>query len=65
MNSNVNYIIHGDIAIKNCTDNHHISHCDRLKDFTNVTIVKHNNLVLKKLKDNGTIKNIISNCFNK
>jgi len=65
INNNVNYIIHGDTAIKDSNDNHHISHCDRLKDLPNVTIIKHNNLVLKKLRDNGIIKNIIKNCFNK
>jgi hypothetical protein len=65
MNTNVNYILHGDTAINNPNDNHHISHCDHLKDCQNVKIVKHNLLVLKKLRDNGTIKEIVMNCFNK
>ena len=59
INSNTNYILFGDVNIKNVNDCHHISQCENLQDFTNVNIVKINGVDLKKLRDIGVIKNTI------
>lgn len=61
INNNTNYILYGDLSVKNINDNHHISQCDNLKDFNNVNIIKYNNLDMKKLRDNNTIKILIDN----
>ena len=61
INSNTNYILFGDVSIRNVNDSHHISQCENLKDFPNVKIIKINGVDLKKLRDNGDIKNTIDN----
>lgn len=61
INDKTEYIIHGDVNIKNENDNHHISHCNNLKCFQNVNIIYHNGLNMKVLRDNGTIKKNIDN----
>ena len=38
INSNTRYILYGDTCITNINDCHHISHCENLKEFTNIKI---------------------------
>lgn len=59
INNKTNYILHGDISIKNKKSDHHISQCDNLDNFDNVKIIKHNGLQMKTLRNNGTIKKYI------
>lgn len=61
INSNTKYILFGDKSITNIRDSHHISQCEILEHFTNVTIFKKENINLKILRDTGVIKNIIDN----
>jgi hypothetical protein len=58
INKNVKYILYGDISEK--VDHYHnISHCKNLENFKNVKIIEIHTIMLKELRDNGTIKNII------
>ena len=40
INTKTRYILVGDESIKNKNDNHHISQCEELQDFNNVTIIR-------------------------
>ena len=59
INTKTQYILIGDKGIKDINDNHHIRHCEELKNFTNVTIIRKQRVDLKELRDNGTIKNLL------
>ena len=59
INDNTKYILYGDISIKDINDIHHISHCENIECFSNVTIHKTENCNLKQLRDNGSIKKMI------
>ena len=59
INNNVNYIIFGDISIKNIYNNHHILQCENIECFSNVKIIKYNGVNMKELRDNGSIKKIL------
>ena len=59
INKKTNYLLYGDLSIQDINNNHHISHCENLEEFTNVTIIKGENCILKNLRDNGYIKNLI------
>ena len=59
INDNTKYILYGDISIKDINDFHHISHCENIEYFSNVTIHKTENCNLKQLRDNGSIKKMI------
>jgi hypothetical protein len=59
INPNTKYILFGDKSITNIQDNHHISQCELLEEFSNVTIFKKENIDLKVLRDTGVIKNVI------
>ena len=61
INNETEYILYGDVKVKNEKDNHHISQCNRLGCFKNVKIIYHKGLDMKVLRDNGTIKKIIDN----
>ena len=65
INSNTNYILFGDLNIKNINNCHHISQCEHLKDFPNIKIIKVNGVDLKKLRDDNVIKNTIDNIIYK
>lgn len=64
INNQTNYILYGNTKIKNENDNHHISQCNNLKCFQNVKIFDMNGLIVKDLRDNGTIKENIDNILN-
>jgi predicted esterase YcpF (UPF0227 family) len=59
INTKTQYILIGDESIKDINDSHHIRQCEELKDFNNVTIIRKEKVVLKELRDNGTIKSIL------
>jgi hypothetical protein len=59
INKNTSYLLYGDKSIQNINDSHHISHCENLEHFPNVKIIKSENCILKNLRDNGDIKNLI------
>lgn len=59
INKNTSYLLYGDESIKNNNDLHHISHCENLKHFSNVKIIKGSTCSLKNLRDSGYIKNLI------
>jgi len=59
INQNTNYIVYGDISIKDKNDPHHISHCENINCFTNVKIIKNNGCDLKKIRDSGFIKKLL------
>jgi hypothetical protein len=56
INNKTEYILHGTKHVKNEGGAHHISQCNNLDSFNNVKIIKHNRLCMRKLRDNGTIK---------
>lgn len=62
INKNTKYIIYGDTSIQN-DNHHHIRHCENIECFSNVKIIKNNGLYMKQLRDNGSIKKIIDDCF--
>jgi hypothetical protein len=59
INKNTKYLLYGDKSIKNINDFHHISHCENIEHFTNVTIIKNEGCDLKHLRDSGFIQNTI------
>ena len=64
INKDVNYLLIGDLSEKNKNSNHYISQCTRLDKYNNIYINKFDNLNLKKLRDNGTLNNLIDNILN-
>jgi predicted esterase YcpF (UPF0227 family) len=61
INNTTQYLLFGDLNIKNIKDLHHVCQCNNLQEYKNVKIIKKNNIILKQLRDNGTIKKIIDN----
>lgn len=61
INNQTKYIIYGDLSEKNINGNHHISQCMNIESFKNVILVKKKHVDMKKLRDNGEIKNLIDN----
>ena len=59
INNTTQYLLFGDLYIKNIKKLHHIYHCNNLQEYKNVKIIKKININLKQLRDNGTIKKII------
>jgi hypothetical protein len=58
-NTNTKYILFADKSITNIHDHHHISQCEILESFTNVSVIKKEHIDLKNLRDTGVIKNVI------
>lgn len=63
INENTKYTLYGDISIQDKNDNHHIIHCENIECFLNVKIIRINEIDLKQLRDNGSIKKIIDDIF--
>ena len=61
INNTTEYLLYGNISIKDRNDLHHIRHCNNLKYYKNVIIITNNNGNVKQLRDNGHIKQIIDN----
>lgn len=63
INTTTKYYIYGDINVVN--DNlHHISHCENINIYPNVILNINYEIDLKKLRDNGTLKNIMDFSIN-
>jgi len=54
------YILFGNKSVKDINDLHHIYHCNNLRKFKNVNIIRKESLILKELRDNGVLINIIN-----
>ena len=61
INSVTRYYIYGATGIKNPTDCHHIHQCENINCFPNVSILKKEHIVLKRLRDSGELFEIINN----
>lgn len=59
INKNTSYLLYGDKSVQNNDNVHHISQCENLEHLFNVKIIKGENCILKNLRDNGYIKNLI------
>lgn len=59
INSNTNYVLFGDTNIVDINNNHHILHCENLKNFPNIKINEINGIDMKILRDTGIIKNTL------
>lgn len=59
INKSTNYLLYGDKCIKDNKNLHHISHCENLKHFSNVKIIKGKHCDLKILRNNGYLKTLI------
>jgi hypothetical protein len=64
INNITQYTLHGDLSENNKYHHHHISQCHHIKDFDNVTIVEHEELNLKNMRDTGELKNMVLNLLN-
>ena len=64
INNDTEYLLYGDLSVKNKNSNHHILQCENLEGFSNIKIVKKNSLYMKKLRDDGTIKNELDKIIN-
>lgn len=56
INKHTKYLLYGDMSQDG---DHHISHCENIECFTNVSVIKNSMCNLKELRDNGSIKRII------
>jgi hypothetical protein len=63
INENTKYTLYGDTNIKDKNDNHHILHCENIECFLNVKLIRINEINLKQLRDNGSIKKIIDDAL--
>jgi len=61
INDTTHYLLYGDLNIKNINDPHHISNCENIEHFQNITVIKRVGIEVKKLRDTGEIKRIIDN----
>ena len=64
INNDTDYLLYGDLSVKDKNDNHHISQCENLEGFSSIKIVKKISLDMKKLRDDGTIKNELDKIIN-
>jgi len=60
-NTTTKYILFGDMSITNIDDHHHISQCEILESFPNVSVIRKSRVDMKILRDTGVIKNVIDN----
>lgn len=59
INAKTKYILFGDEGITDANNNHHIRHCEELQNFSNVTIIRKPEVIIYKLRDDGTIKSLL------
>jgi hypothetical protein len=60
INNKTQYHLFGDLSINNINNSHHISHCDRLKIYPNVTINQYSKIDLIQLRNNGELLKILT-----
>ena len=65
INDVTTYCIYGDESIINENNCHHISHCERINNKPNVTLIKKPILNLKNMRDSGELFIIFNNYINK
>ena len=53
------YQLYGNLSCRDTNGHHHISQCRNLKGFDNVMIIEMKYVLMKKLRDNGTIKKVL------
>jgi hypothetical protein len=61
INETTQYTLFANTAIQKTKDPHHVSHCENIGEFPNVTIIKKNDFNLKSMRDSGEIKSTINN----
>ena len=59
INNTTRYFLYGDTSINDPEHAHHISHCERIADHSNVHLTKKRNFNLKDMRDNGELYRII------
>jgi len=60
INDTTKYYLYGEESTPNEKSAHHISHCDRIAQHSNVTVVRQHTFNLKKMRDNGELYHILS-----
>jgi hypothetical protein len=63
INSTTQYYLYGDSTITNIYDAHHISHCTRIYNDSNVFITNKPRISLKKMRDSGELYAIMKNAI--
>jgi len=58
-NTSTKYVLFGDTSITDIDDHHHISQCEILESFPNVSVIRKSRVDMKVLRDTGVIKNVI------
>ena len=61
INDSTNYILRGDLSIKDPNDSHHISQCINLEKGKNVKIIYHDKINIKQFIYNGIIEQDLEN----
>lgn len=56
INKKTSYLLYGDKSIEDENNNHHISQCNNIREFSNVKIIEGESSNIKMLRDNGFIK---------
>lgn len=51
--NDLNIDIHGSLSFTSSNSSHHIGHVRKMKKFSNINIIEHNDLILKDYRDNG------------
>lgn len=59
INKKTKYNLYGNTSFENVNGHHHISQCENIEYFPNVTVHKNDSCNLKQLRDNGSIKKIL------
>jgi hypothetical protein len=57
INPTTQYLVYGDT--KTTAPNHHFRHCDHINCFPNVTVIKDVDVAVRKLRDNGVLKQML------
>jgi hypothetical protein len=65
INNNTQYLLCADVNVQNVNDPHHRHHCEYIDCFSNVKIHKFAGCNLKEVRDNGFIKNTITEILSK
>lgn len=60
INTTTKYHLFGDASLRDETNPHHISHCERISMFPNVHITKFNGINLSVMRNNGVLLDIMT-----
>ena len=64
INETTKYYLYGDLSVKNVTDCHHISQCERISHHSNVFLIKKKYINLKEIRDSGELYAILNSMVN-